>query len=301
MRTVDLPAKVFEEEGRRVEETFVETCDWLKSLNLFPRSNRYESYLALFEDFRLGRARLMDSENGLQKYINATAEATELIRIRRSLKHADSENFVRQLQKITSGRAFKNTVGADPGRDFAFELSIASRFLLAGHPVESGSLADVVAVVGRHKIYVECKRIQSPGKFIRRIGDAAKQANLRLASSPSSLSRSLVAVRVTEVLNPEARHAVLPTAEQFKVTSNTALQAFITAHEDQLKEKIQKKQLGIFLENSLHGVVYDTKKQDDVPKFINCRGAAIFYQSLGAQDEALVSSFAPGLANQEVV
>ena len=61
--------------------------------------------------------------------------------------------------------------------DFAFELSVASRFLSAGHPVESGTLADVVAIVGRHKIYVECKRIQSDRKFITRVGEAAKQAS----------------------------------------------------------------------------------------------------------------------------
>lgn len=301
MITIDLPARVFEEEGRRIEGSFVEACDWLRSLNLFPHSNRYASYLVLFEDFRLGRARLLESKSGLQQYINATAEATELIRIRRSLKQADSEGFIRQLQKITSGKAFKNTIEADPGRDFAFELSIASRFLLAGHPVESGSLADVVAVVGRHKIYVECKRIQSPAKFLVRIGEAAKQASLRIASKPSSLARSLVAVRVTEVLNPEVRYAVLPTADQFRANSSTALHSYIAAHETQIKERIQKKQLGLFLENSLHGVVYDAKKPDDEPKFINCRGAAIFYKGLGAQDEALVSGFAPGLANQEVL
>src|SRR5690606_37301139 len=96
----------------------------------------------------------------------------DLIRIRRWMGQIDSAAYLDQLKKVTSGKPFKSQIGADPARDFAFELSIAARFLAAGYPVNVTSVADTIAVVGKHKVYVECKRVQSPSKVIKRIGQA---------------------------------------------------------------------------------------------------------------------------------
>jgi hypothetical protein len=301
MIAIDLESKIFEEEGKRIEQAFIDACDWLKSLGLFPASNRFITYLKLFEDFRLGRERLMKAPDGLRHYVNATAEASDLIRIRKSLEPAGASDYLAQLRRITSGKAFRDSVGADPGRDFAFELSMASRFLAAGTVVDVTKMADLVVEIQSYKIYVECKRIQSATKLVARLAEARNQIRARIASSPSSRVRGLVAAKVTEILNPESRHAVFPTADLFREKSKLALHSYIAQHEIDFNPCIAKKQLGIFFENSLHGVVYDESTKESVPKFINCRGAAIYRRGLGSEDEALVQAFAPGLANQALV
>jgi hypothetical protein len=301
MIATDLEARVFEEEGQRIEQAFIDACDWLKALGLFPTGNRFATYRKLFEDFRVNRECIVKAPDGLRHYVNATAEASELIRIRKSLEPSGASDYLSQLRKITSGRAFRDSVGADPGRDFAFELSMASRFLAAGNNVDVTKMADLIVSVQSYKLYVECKRIQSPTKFFSRLREARDQIKVRIASDPSSKARGLVAVKVTDILNPESRHAVLTTADLFRHRSKIALHSYIGQYETDISACIAKKQLGIFFENSLHGVVHDESNKSSVPKFINCRGAAIYHRGLGNQDDALLQSFAPKLANQALV
>ena len=243
----------------------------------------------------------MNAPDGLERYINALAEASELIRIRKSLQEIDASEYLQQLGRITSGKAFKTAVGADPARDFAFELAVAARFLAAGHAVDLTSVADTVAHVGRYKVFVECKRVQSKSKVLARISEARNQLSKRLASSPSSKSRGLVACKITEVLNPEVQHAVFAHAENFRDASKALLHGYVLEHEVELKQRITKKQLGILFENNLYGVVHDNEDPKSVPAFINCRGATIYQAKLGAEDVALVGTLARGLANQHIV
>lgn len=301
MLELNLPARVYVEEGARIEAAYVEACDWLKSLGVFSASNRFAMYLKLLKDFGQDDPDSLKSDEAFQNYIRALAEASELIRIHRWMGKIDSKTYLDQLKKVTSGKPFKAQVGADPARDFAFELSIAARFLAAGYPVDVTSIADTITHVGRHKVYVECKRVQSSSKVMKRIAEARDQLSFRLRADASSKSRGLVACKITEVLNPEARIALFREALDFRRASETALNGYIRENEDELKRRIGRKQLGILFENNLHGVVYDDQDPKPQPAFVNCRGASLYYYGLGEEDVALVTSMAPSLSNQNVV
>jgi hypothetical protein len=301
MLALNLPAKVFVEEGTRIETAFVEACEWLKSLGVFSASNRFAAYLKLFEDFQRERPESLESDEGFLNYIAALGEASELIRIRKWMGQIDSSAYLTQLRKVTSGKAFKSQVGADPARDFAFELAVAARFLAAGYPVDVTSIADTVAHVGQHKIYVECKRVQSPSKVFMRLAEARDQLTIHLKADISSKSRGLVACRITEVLNPEGRIAIFADALDFRRAGEAALQDYARANEEKLRRCSGKKQLGILFENSLHGVVYNQTDPNSEPAFMNCRGATFYYYGLGERDARLVTDMAPNLSNQHVL
>ena len=93
MFALDLPSRVFVEEGARIEAAFAAACEWLKSLGVFQASNRFTEYLKLLNDFRRGHDGLMNAPDGLERYINALAEASELIRIRKSLQEIDASEY----------------------------------------------------------------------------------------------------------------------------------------------------------------------------------------------------------------
>lgn len=300
MLELNLPAQVYVEEGERIEAAFIEVCDWLKSLGVFTASNRFATYLTLLKSFRRDKPESLQSDESFLNYITALAEASELIRIRKWLGQVDSATYLEQLKKVTSGKAFQSQVGADPARDFAFEMSIAARFLAAGYPIDVTSAADTIAHVGRQRIYVECKRVQSPLKVMKRLGEARDQLLTRLKADMSSKSRGLVACKITQVLNPRGRIALFPRALDFRRESEAALQGYVRDHEDELKRCLGKKQLGILFENNLQGVVYDKHDPDSEPAFINCRGTTLYHYRLGEDDRRLVMGMAPSLSNQSL-
>lgn len=279
----------------------MDACEWLRSLGVFHVSNRFATYLKLIEGARHGRSEMFDADQRFLDYVTALAEASELIRTKKALQQIDSDNYLTQLKAVTSGKAFKSVAGADPGRDFAFELATAARFIAGGYTVEVNSIADAVVELHGRKLFVECKRVQSEGQVMKRLSHARDQLATRMKANPSSKTRGLIACRLTEVLNPGGRSAVLPSPADFRRVSEVALQGYVRLHEAELKGRIGVRQLGILFENSLHGVLYDSKDPASEPAFMNCRGATLYHRGLGAEDEKLLKEIAPAISNQNVL
>ncbi|MCJ0972299.1 hypothetical protein MST27_02805 [Pseudomonas sp. PS1] len=297
----DLPARTYHENGAQIATAFREVCDWLKSLGVFSASNRFSTYLKIFDNFESEAPYALQSDENFRNYVVVQGEVTELIRIRKWLDSLDSEDYLNQLKKVTSGKPFASQANADPARDFTFELSIAARFLAAGYPVDVTGMADTIAHVGPYKIYVECKRIQSPSKVLKRIKEAQKQIGVRLSADASSKSRGLVACKISEVLNPALTTPIYSNASRFRHESEKSLKAYIRENEENLKKHTAKKQLGILFENNINGVVYDESSLNPEPKIINCRGATLYCHKLGSEDTNLVHNMAPKLASQGVL
>ena len=99
----NLPARVYVEEGARIEAAFIEACEWLKSLGVFVASNRFAMYLKLLRDFGRDEPDSHQSDEGFKNYIGALAEASDLIRIQRWMGQIDSATYLHQLKKVTSG------------------------------------------------------------------------------------------------------------------------------------------------------------------------------------------------------
>ncbi|TDS82155.1 hypothetical protein [Comamonas sp. JUb58] len=301
MLKLNLPAQIYIEEGSKIEAAFIEACEWLKSLGVFTASNRFATYMKVLHDFKSAEPDSLQSDEGFKNYIIALTEASDLIRIRKWMERIDSATYLQQLKKVTSGTPFKSKIGADPSRDFAFELSISARFIAAGYPVDVTSIADTITWVGKHKIYVESKRVQSASKVLKRIGQARDQLGIRLKADASSKSRGLIACKITDVLNPGLQIAIYPHAMDFRHVSENALQKYVQNNDDQLKLCIGKKQLGVLFENSLHGLAYNEMDPTSEPAFVNCRGAVLYQHGLGTEDESLVIEMAPNLSNQNVI
>lgn len=299
MLEIGFESKVFEDETRKIDDAFQEACDWMKSLNVFPASNRYTEYQRQFRDLREGNGESIRADGGLKFFSNALGEATELIRIKNSFVGIDSQDYLVQLGKISSGRPFKDFVSHDPGRDFAFELSIASRFISAGYEINLGTIADAVVNIANRKLFVECKRVQSEKKIGARLKEASEQVGRRVTASRSSKSRGLVAVKITEIINPDSQNIVLENPQDFIDFSKDDLHSYIRENEIDFRRHISSKQLGVFFENSLNGLVRSADGLNIAPAFIACRGAAVLCRSkLGFEDMSLLQEFGNKLTTE---
>jgi hypothetical protein len=86
--------------------------------------------------------------------------------------------------------------------------------------------------------------------------------------------------------------------ERFLNDSKANLHGYIRENETEFKRRIGRKQLGVFFENSLNGILYNPGTAS-IPKFVNCRGAAILHKhDQSATDHGLLSEIAPKLTSQ---
>lgn len=302
MLAIELPHKTLEANGRRIESEFFAACEWLSSLGLFPNGNRFSVYRKTITEFgAYERVAAPVSETVLYQYLSALSEANELLRIKQTLESSDSTDFLSRLRQITSGTAFRNGIGPDPARDFTFELSVASRFLHAGYEVSLSGLADLTVVDRGRSIFVECKRVQSESKLLRRIDEAKSQIERRLEAARSIRNRGLAAVKVTDILNPNRRHVVMRDAAAVHAHSNGILNGLVESIEGTLKKKIAKRQLGILFENNIQGIVYAQDGPNDDPAIIHCRGGSLYYRKASVEDEASLTEIAMRLRDQHVI
>lgn len=273
--------------------------EWLRTFGGSVHADRYHNYAREIDGFGV-RQEDEDAEREMHSFLNAHAEMNELIRIYEAMQSIDSEEYVSKLRKISSGQAFRNRTINEPSRDFLFELSVAARFLRAGYEIILNEVADSVAFVDGRKIYIEAKRIKSARQIGKRVSEANKQINKRLVQDHSSKSRGLIAVSLTDVLNPDNDMAIMNDIEMMRKNNSDLLHAFVAGNED-FKKGSTNKCMGVFADFTMQGMIYqkDSLQQDTVV-LANCRvGTFRRYNSQDSNNE-LLRNMLPKLSNQSL-
>lgn len=272
-----------------------ESVEWLRTLGVSKPADRYHSYLRAIESF----GELKGDESAIIKnfdsFVNANAELYELNRVRTTLLKVDSQSYLDTLKRISQGQPFRHHAESDPGRDYLFEMSIASRLLNAGHEVDLNQIADVVAQVNGRRIYIEAKRIKSSGKLASRVSEANKQLKKRLAQDSSSTSRGIVAVNITDVISPDCATVVIHEENLIRYQHSEVFNGFITDNPKLFHKGEHTKCLGAFIESSWQGLISDTETE---PKLFFCRGATFKLYRVSQSEDIFVRGFIPNLANQ---
>lgn len=290
----EFPHATFIKAGEELAQQGSEAVEWLRILGVSKPADRYHGYVRVMESF--GKIGGDDSEvvKEFDSFVNANAELYELIRVRKALMEVDSQCYLDTLKRISQGQPFRHVAENDPGRDYLFEMSIASRFLNAGHEVDLNQIADIVAQVNGKKVYVEAKRIKSAAKLGSRVSESNKQLKKRLAQDASSTSRGIVAVNITDVITPDCETKVINDQARLREQHSRVFNGFITQNPDPFHKGEQKKCLGVFIESSWQGWVDDNA----LPKLFFCRGATFKFYRTTESEKEFIRNLVPKLANQ---
>lgn len=294
----ELPYEVFLKHGDTIEKDLDAAIDWLSSIGLNPTVTRFGEYRKSIKNLHQDLDGNNKTEDVFYKFLNAHMEITDLLRIKSTFESEDSSTYIERLKKVTSGTAFRNYSEKDQSRDFAFELSIASRFISAKIPIDLTSIADVIANLDDTKLFIECKRIKSMQQLGRRVKSSQDQLKKRISSQTSSKCKGISAICLTDIINSGNKMSVVENVHQLKKISSSQLNSFGIENRDILEGRRLSGVLGTFCEYSMQGFSIKRDTENSDVAVINCRGALFVNTTNGQREELLVNKYIPQLANQ---
>lgn len=295
---IDPGVEKFIAESKELENAYIEACEWISSLGITYKKTRFGTYEKDVENF-LGNRDTETAEESVKIFMNAHMEANELIRVKKAFESLDSESFLETIKKSISGQRFRNVNKEDQSRDFAFELGVASRFLKAKYNVDLRSISDLVVDIDGRKLYVECKRIKSYKQLEKRVKTANQQIKARLSNDHSSKSRGMIALNLTDVINPEAKPIIAPNVDAYRHKSASILKDFVLSNKPKLSKNRHKKCLGALTEFTTQGLIYTCKVEDMA--FVNIREGNIYQYLISNEDMGFLNGFWEKLGNQHIL
>ena len=300
MQIEELPYDVFIEDGKDILEEYNEACDWIDSFGLNHSSSRFGEYKKKINNI----ANNLKSSNSAEEkynvftdYLNSFNESIELIRLKKAFSTEKHINYLDQLKKITSGKTVRNQSDNDFARNFAFELSVAARMINAGYEVDVSQLADIVVSVDSRLLFMECKRLTSSKQLFKRIKLASKQLNKRLSSSRALRARGLIAINVTDIINPDFNLNKSTDAEEMKNYHSFQFNEFMKTNESSFNQLRNKKILGVLCEYNMYGFIESTAPL----QITNCRGVKIYQNVLSMKDEEMIRDLSQKISNQQII
>jgi len=299
MKFYNYAYEIYEEEGKKIGELYLQATEWLSSIGLPYSKSRFGKYKRILDDFGTDIDKGDDGafKTRLYEFLNAHAEVTEIVRIYNELCEYSFTDYIDQLKRVTSGQAFRNVSAKDQSRDFAFELTMAARFIRGGFEVKLNQLADVIAKrEDTPKIYVECKRIKSLSKVATNIKKANEQLKKRLSLDKSSFPRGLVAINVNDLINPNNNMMLIENVESLQRINSDNLNQFVQEHEGNFNAKRFSKNLGVFCEHIDQAFIHERTP----PAVANCRGVKFYQYPASASELDIISKLATSLSNQSV-
>jgi hypothetical protein len=285
-------------DAEKLKEEYQFACEWISSYGIDYEKTRFGDYERDFLEF-LNKKGKVEAKESLRMFFNAHLEANELIRIKNVFdKHNELVDHD-SIKKTVSGQKFRNGSKKDQSRDFAFELGVATRFIKAGYYVELNNLADLVAQVNGRTLYVECKRIKSQRQLEKRVKEANKQLESRFLIDKNHLSRGMVALNLTDILNPDAMPVLQTSFEAYRRFSAEALKHFVQVNLEAFTKKRSSKSLAVLTEFSTQGFILAERKEDC--SFVNCREGNVSIYAEKVKDRGFVNGFWRRLGNQDLI
>lgn len=295
---IDLIPEKFIAESKELDKKFIEACEWLTTFGIDYKKTRFGLYEKDIKDFVEGKEP-QNAKESLKTFMNADLEATELVRLKTTFESFDNTQLSKSIKKLVAGQRFRNSSNKDQSRDFAFELSIGSRFSKAGYKVDLRSISDLVVIIGNRKLYVECKRLKSYNQLGKRVKSANEQIKKRLRSEVSSQARGMIALNITDIINPNASAIIANDIKDYQKQSSDIITNFVQAHQEILSKNKHKKCLGVFTEFATQGFINSNDEKDCAFAYI--REGNIFRYPLKDSDIEFLYEFWPSLGNQHVL
>lgn len=295
---IDPGYEKFIAESNELETAYSEACDWVSSFGVVYKKTRFGSYEKDIKGFIANRGNEPAKES-VKTFMNAHMEANELIRIKKAFDSFDNNHVIESIKKSVSGQKFRNATSHDQSRDFAFELGVASRFLKANYEVDIKSISDLIVNIDGRKLYVECKRIKSYKQLEKRVRHANSQIKTRLDQDSSSKSRGMIALNVTDIINPNATPVITKSIEEYRAGSAEMLKQFVLNEKHHYLKNRHKKCLAVITEFTTQGLIYTDNVKDTA--LVNVREGNIYQHLLQKEDADFLDSFWEKLGNQHIL
>ncbi|WP_141243427.1 hypothetical protein [Vreelandella boliviensis] len=109
----------------------------------------------------------------------------------------------------------------------------------------------------------------------------------------------MVALNLTDILNPDAMPILQTSFETYRHFSAEALKHFVRGHLEIFAMKRSSKTLAVLTEFSTQGFILAERKEDC--SFVNCREGNVSLHSMKAKDRDFVNGFWRRLGNQDPI
>ncbi len=254
-------------------------CAWLKSIGINYSPTRVGKYRKIFADVAARQQTQSfeaysspGNDSKFKEWINATHEVAEIIGICEALSSEQNEQFVITLKKALRGHESQILDNDDrSGRDFSFELSIASKFIKAGYTLDFGHDADIATNIENHEFFAECKRPRSHKKAAERISEGLKQLEARYESSKDPKNaRGILVIAIGKVVNAELGLLISPSAEHLSDSAFAHTQSFVARYRGLWQGTTDPRTLATVVILDTPAIIESTKKT-----LVTCREVAI--------------------------
>ena len=156
---------------------------WLKTVGIDASKTRVGEYQR-FISYLSSKSRQDFSEEDSSRMVYTLREVEELLWIQKGLMSQKLSSGIDLLKKILGGSPLaKDDSSNTLARDFQLELRIASYFIQTGFAVDMNEDADLEVAFPDGKLFVECKRLKSKSKVLKRAKIAAQQLKNRYKST----------------------------------------------------------------------------------------------------------------------
>lgn len=153
----------------------------------------------------------------------ANAELHDLCEIHRYLSKIESSNLTESLRKIVKGPELlaheKEDGGSIHGRNFTFELYVASRLVRAGYDTSFDTDADINFIESDVLFNVECKRVNSENNMNYLIQEAIKQIDKRCSNNDKGIVAISISKLVHKAIQLEAKRSFADLDEMQEIMS----------------------------------------------------------------------------------
>ena len=153
-------------------EELKESVDWAGSIaGKIPE--RLNTYISDIDKYRASIRGSISDE--IWCIANAFIELDGLRYVYQNLRREQAENLKEKMFHIVNGVAYKYPelkTNNDKCRNFLFELKVASDYIKAGREVSINQTTDVIV---DDKYYIECKKVSSLDKLVKRLSEAVEQ------------------------------------------------------------------------------------------------------------------------------
>lgn len=255
-------SQTFVDASRKLDDA----CKWLQRIGVNYSKTRLGRYKQVFSD--LAKCQLantldaFDETHSFTEWVNAAHEVAEIVRIYEGLADTHDPSLVGRLRDSLRGHElFVLDNDGRSGRDFTFELSVASKFARHGYAINFGADADVETEFGGSAFFVECKRLKSGQSIRKRIKEGLAQLNRRYdASNNPVLARGLLALSIGKVANAQLGWLEADSVQNLGQMASKHNVAFINKYRNDWKNCDDSRTLGVLIILDAPGVLVSENK-----------------------------------------
>lgn len=265
---------------------------WAKEhLGLRTESTRFSTYYKT-----LANSKPLKNFENYKNHLLTLKEINEFITIYRAFRDEPKENILVQVESIISGKPYRQDRRidkSDTSRNFLLELSIAARLKLSGAKVETKNISDIVVRFENTNIYIECKRVRSERKLLKRIHKADGQITERTKTTNNA--HGYITVDVTDLLCTHKDIETYDSMDHFCTESTKRLANLSRKYEEKIRSSISDTICSvIFCSHVLGKIEHEKNYRINIAYFFH----ALTPGNLNKEKSDINSKFLPLFAKQ---